>query len=132
MLTPARDYPLSFVATHLQRSVMRDLIALASQPEIISFAGGLPAADHLPVAAIETCVDAVLTRDGARALQYGPAYAPLREWIAGHMQSRGVACTVENVFITNGAQQALALLGRLLLDPGVPAVVEALTFTGIV
>lgn len=132
MLTPPLTYPLSYVATHLQRSVMRDLIALANQPEIISFAGGLPAADHLPVAEIQTCVDAVLTRDGARALQYGPAYAPLREWIVGHMQGRGVACTFENVFITNGAQQALALLGRLLLDPGAPAVVEALTFTGIV
>ncbi len=131
MVTPPLAYPLSFIATHLKRSVMRDLIALANQPETISFAGGLPAADHLPVAELQACADAVLTRDGARALQYGPAYAPLREWIAGHMQRRGVACTFENVFITNGAQQALALLGRLLLDPGAPAVVEALTFTGL-
>ncbi len=124
-------YPLSHVATHLKRSVMRDLIALASQPAMISFAGGLPAADHLPVAELQTCADAVLIRDGARALQYGPAYAPLREWIAGAMQRRGVACAVENVFITNGAQQALALLGLLLLDPGQAGVVEGLTFTGI-
>ena len=132
MTTSPTTFPLSYLATHLQRSAIRDMIALANQPEVISFAGGLPAADHLPVAELQACADAVLTRDGARALQYGPAYAPLREWIAGDMRRRGVACAVENVFITNGAQQALTLLGRLLLDPGSPAVVEALTFTGIV
>jgi 2-aminoadipate transaminase len=127
--TPA--FPLSDVAKRIKRSVMRDLIALANQPEIISFAGGLPAADHLPLAEVQTCLEAVLARDGTRALQYGPAYLPLREWIAGYMRGRGVRCTVENVFITNGAQQALEIVGRLLLDPGQAAVVEALTFTGI-
>src|SRR5688500_7449811 len=124
-------FPLSEVAQHLPRSVMRDLIALASQPEVISFAGGLPAADCLPLDDLTTCIDAVLTAEGRRALQYGPPYQPLREWIAGYMQGRGVACTVDHIFITNGAQQALEILGRLLLDPGEPAVVEALTFTGI-
>ncbi len=125
------SFPLSRVARQLQRSAMRDLIALASRPEIISFAGGLPAADCLPLAQVTTCVDAVLAAAGRRALQYGPPYAPLRDWIAGYMRGRGVDCAVEQVFITNGAQQALEILGRLLLDPGEAAVVEALTFTGI-
>jgi 2-aminoadipate transaminase len=124
-------FSLSTVANQIKRSVMRDLIALANQPEIVSFAGGLPAADHLPLEAVQTCLEAVLRRDGTRALQYGPAYLPLREWIAGDMQRRGVRCAVENVFITNGAQQALEIVARLLLDHGEPAVVEALTFTGI-
>jgi 2-aminoadipate transaminase len=124
-------FPLSEAARHIQRSVMRDLIALGARPEVISFAGGLPAADCLPLDEIQTCLDAVLAAEGRRALQYGPPYPPLREWIAGYMRRRGVACAVENVFITNGAQQALEILGRLLLDPGEPAVVEALTFTGI-
>lgn len=124
-------YPLSHRATQIKRSVMRDLIALANQPDIISFAGGLPAADCLPLAQVKECVEAVLTRDGSRALQYGPPFAPLREWIADHMQKRGVACAVENVYITNGAQQGLELVARLLLDEGAPAVLEALTFTGI-
>jgi 2-aminoadipate transaminase len=131
MDTPSLTFPLSTTARQLQRSVMRDLIALAAQPEIVSFAGGLPAADCLPLDEIATCLEAVLTSEGRRALQYGPPYRPLREWIAGFMRRRGVACTVENVFITNGAQQALEILGRLLLDPGEAAVVEALTFTGI-
>lgn len=124
-------FPLSRVARGIKRSVMRDLIALASRPEVISFAGGLPAADCLPLEQIRACLDAVLTAEGRRALQYGPPYLPLREWIAGYMQGRGVACTVDNIFITSGAQQALEIVGRLLLGPGEPAVVEALTFTGI-
>ncbi len=125
-------YPLSTVARTIQRSVTRDLIALANRPDFISFAGGLPAADYLPLAELTTCLDAVLTRDGARALQYGPPYQPLREWLAGAMQRRGVPCSVEQVFITNGAQQALEILARLLIDPGTPAVLEALTFTGVI
>jgi DNA-binding transcriptional MocR family regulator len=52
---------------------------------------------------VETCLEAVLTQDGSRALQYGPAYLPLREWIAAYMQRRGVACTVDIILITNGA-----------------------------
>ncbi len=125
-------YPISQVANQIQRSVTRDLIALASRPDFISFAGGLPAADYLPLAEIAACLDRVLTRDGPRALQYGPPYQPLREWIAAYMRRRGVACSVEQVFITNGAQQALEILARLLLDPGQPAVLEALTFIGII
>jgi 2-aminoadipate transaminase len=125
-------YPLSQTANQIQRSVTRDLIALADRPDFISFAGGLPAADYLPLPELAACLDAVLTRDGARAWQYGPPYLPLREWIAAYMRGRGVSCTVEQVFITGGAQQALEILARLLLDPGQPAVLEALTFTGII
>jgi len=64
-------------------------------------------------------------------MQYSPQYAPLREWIAAYMRSRGVDCDVRNIFITNGAQQGLTILSRLLLDPGQPVVIEAATFTGI-
>jgi len=125
------SYSFSHLANTIKRSVMRDLIALANQPDIISFAGGLPAADHLPHEQVHACMEAVLTRDGAKALQYGPPYLPLREWIADYMRRRGVASAVENIFITNGAQQGLELIARLLLDDGEPAVLEALTFTGI-
>ena len=61
MDTHPLTFPLASMAQHLQRSVMRDLIALAGRPEVISFAGGLPAADCLPLEEIETCLDAVLT-----------------------------------------------------------------------
>ena len=110
---------------------MRDLLKLAVDPEIISLAGGLPAGETLPVEAFSACLDEVLARDGAASLQYSPPYAPLRAWIAEHMRSRGVVCSPDQVFITNGAQQGLAILSTMLLDPGDPAAIEAIAFTGI-
>ena len=125
------SYSFSRLSQTLRRSVMRDLIALASAPDIISFAGGLPAADHLPTAHVQVCVEAVLARDGARALQYGPPFMPLREWLADYMSRRGVNCAADHIFITSGAQQALELVARLFLEAGAPVALEALTFTGI-
>ncbi|HLF27952.1 MAG TPA: PLP-dependent aminotransferase family protein [Anaerolineae bacterium] len=125
------DYRLSRVATSLRRSVMRDLLNLAVSPDLISFAGGLPAAECLPLEHFRDCVDTVLRRDGARVLQYSPPFGPLREGLAATMRARGVECAAENLFITNGAQQGLTLVGRLLLDPGDTAVIEEVTFTGV-
>jgi len=122
---------LSRTAQNLQRSVMRDLMSLAVQPDIISFAGGLPASECLPVQAFKQSIEKVLLEDGSRALQYGPPDKSLREWIAGYMADKGVRCSVENIAITNGAQQSLAILSRLFADPGESAVIEEATFTGI-
>lgn len=125
------SFSFSSEMTYLKRSVMRDLLKLAVNPDIISLAGGLPASEHLPVAELEDCLQTVLRRDGARALQYSPQYMPLREWIAEYMRGRGVDCTAENIFITNGNQQGLALMSRLFLDSGQAVVTEELVFTGI-
>ncbi|MFQ5631550.1 MAG: aminotransferase class I/II-fold pyridoxal phosphate-dependent enzyme, partial [bacterium] len=110
---------------------MRDLIAMAVSPEMISLAGGLPANDCLPVEAFQACIDRILCRDGYRALQYGPQFMPLREWLADYMNKHGVACTPENIHISNGAQHGLAILSRLLADPGDTAIIESITFTGV-
>jgi 2-aminoadipate transaminase len=110
---------------------MRDLLRLAVDPGIVSLAGGLPASELLPTAELRACLDGVIERDGARALQYSPPWEPLKEWIAGYMQRRSVVCDPGEVFITNGAQQGLALLSRLLLDRGQTAVIERVTFTGV-
>ncbi|MDQ7051961.1 MAG: hypothetical protein Q9P14_03335 [candidate division KSB1 bacterium] len=83
------EFSISQTARQLQRSVMRDLMKYAVDPDMISMAGGLPASECLPVDALRECADRVLTRDGARALQYGPPYPPLREWIANYMQKQG-------------------------------------------
>ncbi len=123
--------PLSVEASHLKRSAMRDLLAVATTPGIISFASGLPASEFLPIADYHHCLDIVLQREGSRVMQYSPQHAPLRQWLADYMQTRGVHCTPDEVFITNGAQQGLTILSHLLLDPGQPAVVEAITYTGI-
>ncbi len=125
------SFSFSGEMTYLKRSVMRDLLKLAVNPDIISLAGGLPASEHLPVAELEDCLQTVLRRDGARALQYSPQFMPLREWIAEYMRGRGVDCTADNIFITNGNQQGLALMSRLFLDSGQAVVTEELVFTGI-
>ncbi|MBZ0284178.1 MAG: PLP-dependent aminotransferase family protein [Anaerolineae bacterium] len=122
---------LSHESANLKRSVIRDLLSVASAPDIISLAGGLPASEYLPIEQYQECLDTVLKREGSRILQYSPQYAPLRAWIAEYMVKRGVTCTPSEVIITNGAQQGLAILSRLLLDPGDPAVIEQITFTGI-
>lgn len=110
---------------------MRDLLRLAVDPGIVSLAGGLPASELLPTTELRACLDGVIERDGARALQYSPPWEPLKEWIAGYMRQRAVRCDAGEVFITNGAQQGLALLSRLLLDRGQAAVIERVTFTGV-
>jgi len=110
---------------------MRDLLHIAVDPDIISMAGGLPAGDLLPVNEFLDCVNTVITRDGPLALQYSPPSEELKELIVRYMKDRGVSCTPEEIEITNGAQQGLALVSRLFLEPGQPAVIEELTFTGI-
>jgi len=122
---------LSREGTNLQRSVMRDLLKFAVDPNILSLAGGLPASELLPLESLRECLDGVLTRDGPRALQYSPQHPELKGWIAEHMGTRGVKCSPDEVFITNGNQHGLAILSRLFLDPGQPAVIEEVTFTGI-
>lgn len=124
-------YRLSATSANVKRSVMRDLLALAVSPEIISFAGGLPAAECLPVDEFRDCLDRVLKRDGSRALQYGPPLEPLREWLAAYMRSRGVECMADNIFITNGSQQGLTIASRLFLNPSDTAIMEEVTFTGV-
>ncbi|MDX1991826.1 MAG: PLP-dependent aminotransferase family protein [bacterium] len=125
------DYAFSRETASLQRSVMRDLLRLTTDPSIISLAGGLPPPDYLPLDAFQESLNTVLRRDGGRALQYSPQHSELRAWISNYMESRGIACTPEQVFITNGNQQGLNILSRLFLDPGDRAVTEAITFTGI-
>ncbi|MGD2251581.1 MAG: PLP-dependent aminotransferase family protein [Anaerolineales bacterium] len=129
MTTP--QLSLSIEGSIIERSVMRDLLGYAVDPEIISLAGGLPAGDKLPVESFRECLNAVLVRDGPVALQYCPQFMPLREWIAELMRRRHVPCQADEVFITNGAQQGLAILSRLFLNPGDPAVIEEVTFTGV-
>jgi 2-aminoadipate transaminase len=124
-------YAYGHEITHVKRSILRELLAHAVDPNLISLATGLPSSELLPMRQMEACISAVIKRDGARALQYSPQYQPLREWIAGYMGQRGITCTADNIFITNGCQHGLALISRLFLNPGEPAVIEEITFIGI-
>ena len=114
------------------RSIIREILKLTQQPSIISFAGGLPAPELFPVKEAQAAAARVLTQSGVEALQYGPTegYVPLRQHIVEQMRSYGVQAKPENVLITNGSQQALDLIGKLLVNPGDQILVEEPTYLG--
>jgi 2-aminoadipate transaminase len=120
--------------THrMKRSAIRELLKVIRRPEVISFAGGLPAAELFPIPQVKEAVNAVLDRLGGKSLQYGETEGvpELREWIAREFSRNGTQVSVENVLITTGAQQALDLVGRVLLDEGDRAVVESPTYLAL-
>jgi 2-aminoadipate transaminase len=113
-------------------SIIRELLKFTEQPDIISFAGGLPAPDVFPVEEFSAACQRVLKDYGAQALQYGATegYLPLREMVARHTARYGIEVTPENILITSGSQQALDLLGKILINPGDRILVESPTYLG--
>lgn len=113
-------------------SAIRELLKLTENPDLISFAGGLPAPEVFPVEEISQASQRVLRDFGAKALQYSTTegYLPLREQIAEHSARYGIEVTPENVMITSGSQQALDLLGRIFINPGDQILVESPTYLG--
>ncbi|MEK6284621.1 MAG: PLP-dependent aminotransferase family protein [Acidobacteriota bacterium] len=107
-------------------SAIRELLKVTEQPEIISFAGGLPAPEMFPVAAIAQAYADVFAADGPAALQYSTTegWRPLREWIARRMEKGGIATTADRVLITTGSQQGIDIVGKIFLEPGDAVVVE--------
>jgi len=116
----------------IKSSAIRELLKITQRPEIISFGGGLPAPDVFPVQRFEESCHKVLAEHGALALQYGPTegYEPLRDMIARNMARYGIVAKAENVLITSGSQQALDLIGKLLINRGDRVLVEAPTYLG--
>jgi 2-aminoadipate transaminase len=116
----------------MRSSAVRELLKLTEQPDIISFAGGLPAPDVFPVDQFQQSTCRLLKDHGAKALQYGTTegYRPLREMIARHSSRYGISVNAENVLITSGSQQALDLLGKVFINPGDHLVVERPTYLG--
>jgi 2-aminoadipate transaminase len=114
----------------LRPSTIREILKVASQPEIISFAGGLPAPELFPVEAVRAAADDVLSRHGREALQYGPSegFPALREWIAGELQGRKINAVSSDVLVTNGSQQVLDLVAKALLNPGDVVLTENPTY----
>lgn len=114
----------------IKSSAIRELLKVTEQPDFISFAGGFPAPELFPVKAVAETTQDVLSRMGPEALQYSATegYRPLREWVADYMRQVGVPCSVENVLITTGSQQALDLLGKVLINRDDPIAVETPTY----
>jgi 2-aminoadipate transaminase len=113
-------------------SAIRDLLKVTEQPEMISFAGGLPAPECFPTEELTAAAERVLVERPVAALQYGPTegYMPLREFLTSHVARLGISIPVEQLLITSGSQQALDLLGKLMIDPGALVAVEEPTYMG--
>ncbi|MEP0943005.1 MAG: PLP-dependent aminotransferase family protein [Rhizobiaceae bacterium] len=120
-------------ASRMKASEIRELLKLLEQPDIISFAGGIPDPNLFPVADFRDAFSKALSDDrGSTALQYSisEGYPPLRQWIVDQMAKLGIPCSVDNILITSGSQQALDYLGKLLLSPGDTALVGWPTYMG--
>lgn len=136
MNAPIREWEPAYAAraARMQASEIRELLKLLDQPEVISFAGGIPDPALFPREAAAASYSAVMADpdQAASGLQYSVSegHAGLRAWIARHMQRRGVVCDIDNIVITSGSQQALDFLARLLLSPGDTALVAWPTYLG--
>ena len=120
-------------SSRMKASEIRELLKLLDQPDIISFAGGIPDPALFPVEAVTDAYAAVLGgADSGSALQYqvSEGYLPLRRWLATLMGGLGVPCDEHNILITSGSQQALDFIGRLFINRGDYVVVESPTYLG--
>jgi 2-aminoadipate transaminase len=113
----------------LRPSTIQAMMGHMARPGVISFALGLPAPELFPVDDYVAAAERVLRTDTG-ALQYKPPHAPLKAQIVELMRGRGVECRPEQVFLTTGAQQALALLSRLFLEPGGAVVCDRMVYMG--
>ncbi|MEM9582696.1 MAG: PLP-dependent aminotransferase family protein [Pseudomonadota bacterium] len=120
-------------ATRMKASEIRELLKLLDQPDVISFAGGIPDPALFPADAFQQAYADMLTpQNAARALQYSTSagYLPLREWIVEEMARIDIPCSVDNILITSGSQQALDYLGKLFLSANDTALVTWPTYLG--
>lgn len=134
MSLSTQPYTFSKRARDLTSSAIREILKVTEQPEVISFAGGLPAPAGFPVEEINAAFDRVLAKTGRTALQYGPTegYGPLRAWVAGDLKRVGAQVNPDEILIVSGSQQALDLLGKLFIDPGSKVLVEAPSYLGAI
>lgn len=119
----------------LKASEIRELLKLTEKPEIISFAGGLPAPELFPLERIAEVTTRVIEEKGMIALQYASTdgYLPLREIIVEErVKPTGVNCTVNNILLTNGSQQALEFSAKLFINKGDIIAVESPSYLGAI
>ena len=120
---------------NIKASDIRELLKIAARPDIISFAGGLPAPELFPVDDMKAALDAVMTEQGRVAMQYGPTDGNLRlrEQICERVAAKNnIHTDPEHVFITAGSQQGLDFLGKLFLNPGDYVVLESPSYLGAI
>lgn len=116
------------------RSFIREILKVTQQPNVISFAGGLPSPELFPVAEISDAAQKVLAEGGAQALQYATTegYHPLREFIAARYTANGLKTSPDQIIITSGSQQGLDLVGKLFINRGDKVVIETPGYLGAI
>lgn len=119
-------------AANMKPSEIRSLFAVASRPEIVSLAGGMPNLSAIPMDMMAGIVEKLIREHGQEALQYGSGqgHPQLREQICDVMALEGIKANPDDVLITTGSQQALDLISRIFIDPGDVVLVEAPSYVG--
>lgn len=118
---------------NMKSSVIRDMFRLTADPEMISFAGGLPGPEAFPVEELKEIINKAISMYGSSVFQYGTTegYAPLRESIISLMENAyGLSLHPDNILVTSGSQQALYLLCKVMLNPGDTIITENPTYVG--
>lgn len=119
---------------NLKDDIIGELLKLADKPEIISFAGGLPASELFPIEEIKKVNERLMEENPISALQYSAAegYDPLRKHIVKMMENSGVSIEMDNVLITTGSQQGLEFSAKLLIDKGDVIITESPSYLGAI
>lgn len=117
---------------NMKRSVIRELLKLVQDEEIISFAGGLPSPLSFPVEEIKKITCDVIDRDGEKAMQYGSTEGlpALVDQLIDFMKKDDIIAERKNIIVTTASQQGLDLVGKIFLNPGDTAIVESPTYVG--
>ncbi|OHD79754.1 MAG: aspartate aminotransferase [Spirochaetes bacterium RIFOXYB1_FULL_32_8] len=121
--------------TNIPKSFIREILKVASNPDIISFAGGLPNPGLFPVQEIQEASNKVFSSDGTSALQYSTTegYLALREYIsARYKEKENLDISPDEILITNGSQQGLDLLGKVLIDDNDGVIIEKPGYLGAI
>ena len=124
------NYPFARRMNKIPRSFVREILKVTEEPDIISFAGGLPNPISFPVEEIKKATSKVLDEEGEKILQYSTTegYGPLREFIAQRYELQSLKVDPDDILITNGSQQCLDLVGKVFLDQGTGIAVERPTY----
>ena len=119
-------------AAMMKPSEIRSLFAVASRPDIVSLAGGMPNLSAFPMEMVASVVQKLILDNGQEALQYGSGqgHPKLREQICDVMALEGIRAHPDDVIVTTGSQQALDLVSRIFIDPGDVVLVEAPSYVG--
>ncbi|PJA26762.1 MAG: aminotransferase [candidate division Zixibacteria bacterium CG_4_9_14_3_um_filter_46_8] len=126
------SWQLSERAYEVKANVIREILKITRRPNIISFAGGLPAPELFPLEGIRDACNRVIDNFGPQSLQYTLSFGipELRQWLAERISRKGFPVSEDEVLITGGSQQGLDLIGKVFLDKGAMVLTETPTYLG--